>query len=189
MMGGLEPEPAALEVADDVLLMEATLGHAATRAGRTTALLPAAQQRQRDAEVRKTKEREKQRQARELEDRLEVGKGQELEDIESLRPRLDGDWNQVQRRLFAGLNRGLDNLAARIVDQLTTSMICRTSSPTPAAPRAGRRRPAPAGPDRRRAGEASPRGRIDPDYRGQLDTNQRPQGGWLRVRGLPEAVP
>jgi hypothetical protein len=120
MMAGLGAETAALEVADDYLLLEATLGHAATQAGRTTALLPAARQRQQDAEAQKAKEREKQRQAREAEDRLEVAKGQELEDIESLRPRLDGDWNGVQRRWLAGINRGLDNLAVRIIDQART---------------------------------------------------------------------
>jgi hypothetical protein len=49
-----------------------------------------------------------------------VAKGQELQSIESLRPRLDGDWNQAQRRLFAGLNRGLDNLAARIVENASS---------------------------------------------------------------------
>jgi hypothetical protein len=65
--------------------LEATLGHAALETGGTTALLPAAQQRQRDAEARKAKRREDQRRAREAEDRLEVARGQELETIDSLR--------------------------------------------------------------------------------------------------------
>jgi hypothetical protein len=120
MMADLDAETAALEVADDYLLLEATLGHAAAQTGPTTALLPAARQRQRDAEARKAKERDEQRRAREAEDRLEVAKGQELETIDSLRPWLDGDWNGVQRRWLAGINRGLDNLAARIVDQART---------------------------------------------------------------------
>jgi hypothetical protein len=67
--------------------------------------------------ARKAKEREKQRRDRETEDQLEVAKGQELETIDSLRPWLDGDWNGVQRRWLAGINRGLDNLAARIIDK------------------------------------------------------------------------
>jgi hypothetical protein len=117
MMGGVDAKTAAREVADEVPLLKATLGHAAAQAGATTALLPGAQQRQRDAEARKAKEREKQRQAREAEDRLEVAKGQELETIDSLRPWLDGDWNGVQRRWLAAINRGLDNLAARIIDK------------------------------------------------------------------------
>jgi hypothetical protein len=93
------------------------LGHAAVEAGRTTAVLPAAPQRQRDVEARKAKERHKQRRARELADQLELAKGQELETVELLRPNKEGDWNDVQRRWLAGINRALDGLAERIVNE------------------------------------------------------------------------
>jgi hypothetical protein len=96
------------------MVLEATLGHTETETRQGSALLPAAQKRQRDVELRKACERQKQREARQLADRLEVAKGQALTDIDRLRPRLDGDWNEVQDRLFGGINRALTGLAERI---------------------------------------------------------------------------